>query len=242
MNRKKIIFFAYDLNIGGIESALVNLLDIIDYNKYDVTLILEKKEGINLNKINKNVQVEEYKLSKLKVKFFRKIVNFVKRYKWKLKNKDKYYFSCAYATYSKMGCKLAKLASKNNSLYVHSDYSYIYDTVQFKNFFNERDISKFKNIVFVSENSKNNFLKNYPDLENKTVVINNFIDSNNIIKLSNEVVLEKKDSKVLFVFVGRLDDSSKKLGRMLFVMKKLKENKVDSKLIVVGSGPDEKLC
>ena len=44
--KKKILFTAYSLDIGGIESALVNMLKILDYSKYDVTLLLEKKEGI----------------------------------------------------------------------------------------------------------------------------------------------------------------------------------------------------
>ena len=41
--KKKLLFTAYNLEIGGIETALVNLLDNIDYDKYEVTLVLEKK-------------------------------------------------------------------------------------------------------------------------------------------------------------------------------------------------------
>ena len=44
--KKKLLFFAYDLNIGGIEKALINLLNILDKDKYDITLMLEKKEGV----------------------------------------------------------------------------------------------------------------------------------------------------------------------------------------------------
>ena len=43
--KKRLIFFSYSLCIGGIETALVNLLNKINYDKYDVTLILIKKEG-----------------------------------------------------------------------------------------------------------------------------------------------------------------------------------------------------
>ena len=42
---KKILFSAYSLNIGGIETALVNLINyLVDQEKYDITLALEKKE------------------------------------------------------------------------------------------------------------------------------------------------------------------------------------------------------
>ena len=34
--KKKLLFTAYSLDIGGIESALVNLLNYIDYDKYEV--------------------------------------------------------------------------------------------------------------------------------------------------------------------------------------------------------------
>ena len=50
--KKKIIFITQALWIGGIETALVNLLNCIDYNEYDVTVLvcrasLEMKEKIN---------------------------------------------------------------------------------------------------------------------------------------------------------------------------------------------------
>ena len=38
--KKNIIFVSTALWIGGIESALVNLLNRIDYNKYNVTCLI----------------------------------------------------------------------------------------------------------------------------------------------------------------------------------------------------------
>ena len=70
---KKLLFTAYSLDVGGIETALVNLLQRLDYKKYEVTLILEKKEGIFLDQIPKEVQVMEYKISNHSFILFRKI-------------------------------------------------------------------------------------------------------------------------------------------------------------------------
>ena len=39
-NKKKIIFISQALWIGGIETALVNLINRLDYNKYDVTCLI----------------------------------------------------------------------------------------------------------------------------------------------------------------------------------------------------------
>ena len=41
---KKILFTSYNLGIGGIEKALVNLLSEFDYNKYQIDLILQDKD------------------------------------------------------------------------------------------------------------------------------------------------------------------------------------------------------
>lgn len=239
--KKKLIFFAYSLNVGGIENSLINLLNKIDYNKYDVTLVLEKKEGIFLNKVNKHVNVVEYKINNSKIMFYRKIYNYTKRFIWKLKNSNKYDFSCCYATYSLMASKLSKIASKNSSIYVHSDYTNILkSTKSFKSFFDIRGIDKFRKIIFVSNESKNNFCDIYPNLIDKTEVINNFIDYNKIIGLSNETIGEVKTKKNLFVFVGRLEEDSKKITRLLECFKSLCKNN-SAELWIIGDGDDKQL-
>ena len=53
---KKILFSAYSLDVGGIETALITLLKNIK-NDYEITLCLEKKEGIFLNELPQNVKI-----------------------------------------------------------------------------------------------------------------------------------------------------------------------------------------
>ncbi|MGE7780181.1 glycosyltransferase [Peribacillus sp. NPDC097264] len=45
MMKKKILITSFDLAIGGVERSLIGLLNQIDYNKYDVDLLLFKHEG-----------------------------------------------------------------------------------------------------------------------------------------------------------------------------------------------------
>jgi len=59
---KKILFAAYSLDVGGIETALINLLKEI-CNDYEITLVLEKKEGIFLKELPENINVIEYRKS-----------------------------------------------------------------------------------------------------------------------------------------------------------------------------------
>lgn len=42
---KKLLFAAYDMNIGGIETSLLTLLNYLADKQYDITLVLEKKQG-----------------------------------------------------------------------------------------------------------------------------------------------------------------------------------------------------
>ena len=58
---KKIVFCLNNLDYGGIETAFLNLANKLDYQKYDVTVILEKKEGVFLKDLDKRVKIIDYK-------------------------------------------------------------------------------------------------------------------------------------------------------------------------------------
>ncbi len=235
--KKDLLFADKNLEIGGIETAQVNLLNSLDYNKYDVTLILEEKKGSLLSRLNTNVKVKELKVSSNSIVVLRKIINMTRKLIFKIFNYHNYDFSCCYTTYSYSCNKIAKLSSKNNAFYIHSDYSYIYKKEsEFREFFDSRKVEEYKHLIFVSNESKDSFLKYYKNLEEKTHVLNNLVNVKEIIKKSQEEIIEKKsESKKLFVFVGRLDDSSKKLKRALELTKEIPE----IELWVIGDGPDK---
>lgn len=237
--KKDLLFTGVNLDIGGIEKSLVNLVNKIDKNKYNVSIILEKKEGELLEKLDKSIKVQEFSVSNNKNKIIRKMINFLKRLIYTVFNYHSYDFSCCYATYSYSGNKLARISSINNSIYIHSDYSFVYKELeQFRNFFDTRSICDFKHIFFVSNESCNRFLRVYPNLKSKCLVFNNFIDEEEVIKLSKEKIKETKPKdKTLFVFVGRLDDSSKKVSRAI----KLIKNLDNSILWIVGDGSSRDL-
>ena len=237
--KKELLFSINDLRVGGIETAIINLLNNIDYKKYNVTLVMEEKTGVLLKNVNKNVKVQELKVSNNKNVIIRKGINFIRKLNFSILNYHNFDFSCCYATYSLSANKIALTASKNNSIYVHSNYRYIYkDKTEFKNFFNCRNISSFRRIIFVANEAEKDFIKIYPELKNKCLVLNNFIDPDKILKLSTEKISEiHPKNKKLFVFIGRLDDSSKKVSRAINLLKSLS----DVNLLIVGDGPDRKM-
>ena len=234
-NKKDLIFSAVSMEIGGIEKALLNLVNRIDKNKYNVTIILERKEGELLNDIDTSVIVKELKVSNNKNIILRKIINSYRKLVYKIVNYHNYDFSCCYATYSYSSSKIALMSSMNSSLYVHSDYQYIYNEKEYKEFFDSRNIYDYKHIIFVSNESRESFEKVYNNLSDKLLVFNNFINVKEILKRSEESInITKEKNKKLFVFVGRLDDSSKKLKRAFQIVKDIKN--ID--LWVIGDGKD----
>lgn len=241
LNRKKkdLLFATVHFDMGGIETSLINLLNQIDYDKYNVTVVLEEKRGVLLNTVNKNVTIEEVKVSNHSNKIIRKATNLIRKLIYTIFNYNKYDFSCCYATYSLSSNKLSKISSKNNSLYVHSDYTILYkEKGDFYKFFNDRKVEDFRKILFVTNESRDNFIKEYKTLKDKCEVYATFTDVDVVIEKSREKISAKKPKdKTLFVFVGRLEDHSKKISRAINVVKNI-ENTV---LWIIGDGPDRKM-
>ena len=88
--KKRLLFAAYSLDIGGIEKALITLSNTLVEKGYDITVVLEKKQGRLLNELNDKIKVIEYPVSYSKIIFFRKMKNLFTRFLFKLKYKNKF--------------------------------------------------------------------------------------------------------------------------------------------------------
>ena len=185
---KKLLFAAYDLNIGGIEKALVTLVNKLDENGYDITLVLEKKQGVFLEELSHSIKIVEYTPNEDNNAIIRKIKNLLKRLMFILKYKNKFDFSACYATYSLPASFTARAASKNRALWGHADYLMLFNNEEkeVKHFFEKRKYNKFNHIVFVSEEGKKSFLKIFPEMSSKTIMCNNLINYKEIENLSNQ--------------------------------------------------------
>ncbi len=233
-----LLFTAVSLDIGGIEKSLVNLVNRIDQKKYNIDIILEEKKGIFLDKVNKNISIKEIKVNKNSNILVRKTINFLKKAIYKLFNYKNYDYSCCYATYSYSSSKLALNSSNNTCFYVHNDYRNIYkNEYDFREFFDSRNIRNYKNIIFVSNESKKGFIEIYKDLENKCKVFNNFIDVEEIIKLSEEIKITRENNHIVLLYVGRLDEYAKRISRQINLIKNI--SNLD--LWIIGDGPNRKI-
>ena len=261
---KKILFAAHSLELGGIETALITLLEELAKKEYEITLVLEKKEGIFLDTLNPKIKVIEYCPSNQKIVPIRKAINMFKQLKFKLKYKNKFDFAAAYATYSLSNGFVARTASENSALWVHLDYLTQNNNNEelTKNYYKELRCEEFKQIIFVSEEARENFLKLFPDCKEKAIYCNNLIDGEKILKKAEEPIIEsekgtvkqQKDTDnlranvvepeqkiITFLNVGRHDEKQKQLSKLIQVAEMLKQDGYKFKILFVGDGQDTNL-
>lgn len=243
---KKILFAAHDLGLGGIETALVALVNYLselkeeENYKYEITLVLEKKQGIFLKSLNNRIKIIEFTPCTDKIVFVRKMKNLFKQLLFKKKYKNKFDFSAAYATYSLPASFIARVASRNSALWCHMDYleQYHQNKEKVREFFEEKKYKEFRHIIFVSEQGKHTFKEVFPEAQN-VYAINNIIDYKRIKEKSNELLEEKIDKDtIIFLNVGRQEEEQKKLSRIIEASNKLRDEKLKFKVLLVGDGRD----
>ena len=244
VSMKKLLFSAHNLDLGGIETALVTLVNYLSNQGYDVTIALEKREGVFLERLHKEIKIIEYNTNTNKNIIIRKLCNLWNRIKFIVKYKNKFDFSASFATYSLASSFMARTASKNSALWGHSDYLTLYqgNTEEVKKFFQDIKVEEFKHIIFVTQKGANTFLEIFPNFKEKTIICNNLIDGENIIKKSHELVEDaQKENIPTFLNVGRHEERAKKLTRIIEATKMLKKENYQFRVLFIGDGEDTDL-
>lgn len=239
---KKLLFAAHDMNMGGIETSLVTLLNTLIEKEYAITLVLEKKEGILLSQLDSKINIIEYTPNASKNVLFRKIVNLSKRIRFSLKYKNKFDFSASYATYSLASSFVTRCASNNRALWGHADYMALFhqDETKFRQFFDKLNYQEYRHLIFVSKAAANSFIRIYPDQKEKVIYCNNMINETKIKNMAEEPIEFVKPEEYTFVNIGRHDELQKKLTRIIEASKQLKQEGYHFKVLFIGEGKDTK--
>lgn len=239
---KKLLFAAVDMDVGGIENALLTLLNYLVEKGYNITLVLEKRQGVFLDNLDNRINIIQYTPTKSKNIFIRKSINLMKRILFAIRYRSKFDFSASFATYSRIASFVARIASNNSVLWGHADYLELFngDEEKVKEFFNELHYDDFRRIVFVSKKACQSFIHVYPNVKDRVLFCNNLVDYEKIKDLANETIKKEKE-KYTFVNVGRHDEVQKKLTRIIEATKMLKEDNLDFEVLFIGEGKDTKL-
>ena len=243
--KKRVLIGTVNLEIGGIERTLIGLLKKIDYDKYDIDLLILKTNGDFINEIPDSVNI----ITPYKSKLLERIVNskniICKIIKHSLFNyftgklwtkKTKYHAAISYSGYYHFIDSYIMNSNANKKLiWVHTDLNFLYNNYKlFKYRFDltKKKYDNFDNIVCVSDSIKKEFLKLMPKKDDKTIVQWNIVDIN-----KNNGKYPILDGKIKLISVGRVCNQ-KRFDKLVFVHKKLIRDGLDVKTYLVGDGEE----
>ncbi|MBQ3427192.1 MAG: glycosyltransferase [Clostridia bacterium] len=234
---KKVLFFIDTLGHGGAEKVLVNLVNRLDRDKYDITLMTIFDEGVN-----RKYLYDDIKYKYIFKNVFRGNVMFFKLFtpKWLYKHfvRERYDLVVSYlegnTTRILSGCPFTdtkKLA------WVHIEMD---EKTRFYPYRSKKECKacydKFDRIVCVSNTVKDSFVYQLGELKGLCVKYNT-VDSDHIKKCAEEKTedINFDPECINIISVGRLIEQ-KSYKRLLSVLKNLIYKGFNVKLYIIGEG------
>lgn len=242
--KKNMIIYMPKLSYGGMEKALVNLINYAKLNeKYHLSLYLVYKGEMNYlellpNNINLVISCHG------KWNLFGKLTATIKltlRYIYHIFNK--FDISISYSYQHPILNSLTRFSSLNNLVYIHGNLMDGTDEKIVKRKAKINGYARFNKIICVSEDSKQ-ALKKIINREEKIYVVNNIIDGNEIIKKSEEKIddFNFKEGKVYFINVARHYEKYKKIVRIIQATNRLNNEGYNNfEVLLIGDGEDHTL-
>lgn len=248
--KKKILFTLVDLNVGGVQKTLLNILNNIDYKMYDIDVMLIKKNNSLISMLPKEVNVlyvSDYVDIADKKSFINRInknisiKGIIKKYKNKFNLK--YDVAIAFNGFNNYADFIAyAVNAQKKAIWVHNDFYNVIKNSKYKFLYNVmyklmgKKFAYFDNIVVVCDDvakTFNNLYKN--EYNDKTIVINNYIDDIEIIEKSKEKNKVKFGGEFNIVSTGRLC-KAKNFELLINIHKKLIDNGYSIKSYIIGDG------
>jgi len=240
--KKKILFVISTLLGGGAERILVDLVKNLDKELFDVTVLNISDEGIYIEEIKKHARYKSIYCKSKSCPELSVFLNGLDDSRISQFAIDEY-FDIEVAFLEDRSTQIvANSPNKKNKkiAWVHSDVinfpwtASLYESVAHQ----KETYQKFSQIAFVSESSKDSFVKKF-GIEKNLNVINNPIDIAAIREKANEkmdVQLPKK--RFTIVTIGRLQHE-KGFERLILIHKKLLSLGYDYDLWIVGEGKEK---
>ena len=249
---KKILIVAPSLAVGGMEKVLINLVNSLPQENYNITIKTIYDNFELASNLNENIKYSSFyktcknkKIDYIKVRLYTFMLKkFTPKLLYRLLIKERYDTEIAFFR----GAAVKIISGSNNYqsnklAWVHSDFTKC--TGIFDWFNNEEQTKnayrKFNKIVCVSQYAKEKFKERMGIKEN--VIVRYNINLTDDIKNKAEEKIEEKFNKNTFKVctVGRLVEA-KGYDRLLKIHKRLMDEELKHDLIIVGDGPDrEKL-
>lgn len=243
---KKIVFGITNLSIGGAEKTLVDLSNTL-CDKYDITILtlygqgeLEKKLSPNIKIINLYKNAFE-KINSIKKFLISLRLLFMKKNIYKKYIKNKFDIEIAFLEGPITNLFSVKNKQTKKIAWIHTNISLIFGNnlkAKIKKIINKKIYNKYDNLVFISQSALDNFNNTF-NINVEKHVINNYININNILELSNEEIDFKYDKNTInFLSVCRLV-KPKAINRLIKIHSKLLAEGYYHKFYIIGDGPEK---
>lgn len=260
---KKILIVNNNLDMGGIQKSLMNLLKEV-HKEYDITLLLFSKSGILLKDVPNDVKIItpnkcyqmlglpksalkhhplmfclKYLLLKYTSVFSRRsAMRVLGLFQKKIKGYDVVisYSHLPNHKYFANGCGdfvLDKVVCRHKICLIHCDYLHS----GFMSEENNREYDEFDRIACCSDSVKSRFIQGTKISENKVYTLRNFYDFD-IIKLANHKPYVYEDNCINLLSVARLS-SEKGIDKAIDVLAATERK--DIKYYIAGDGPQKDL-
>lgn len=245
---KKVLITTESLTIGGVETALISLLDFLSKCNVEVDLFCLEKGALEDEFLKRtNVNIIPVSIPKNRIIYLIKkslcVKSLLKKYS-KIHNK-KYDVAIAYYglnNYSDLFAAAANASKKyiwvHYNFYEHLKISNKKFLMKLRNKFLKSKFVHFDKIVPVSISGEEGFKKVFSGFDEKLFVINNLIDVNSIRNKALEKNVKLSGSKKL-VYSGRLEEY-KRVDKLICEFAKAKKHLKDIKLYIIGDGSAKK--
>ena len=248
--KKKILFVITQFYKGGAETSLLNLFHCLDSQKYEVDFLVlnqieyqdatslmgEVPEWIHVFDAVKH-QRHGLKLEQLAGEVYRRIFHtetYVKSAASFVKH-QKYDVAISFGEWLSPAFLVKKVNAVKKYVWIHID-------LDKADFVNKEELVKYDSritgYIFASEKSRQSSIHRCPQMTEKSIVVHNILNRQNILSRSAEDVTLPQANDSFLLSVGNLR-VEKNYPRQIEVMRILKEKKIPIKWICVGSTVDK---
>ena len=251
----KVLFVIHQLNLGGVQKALISALNALDYSKNEVTLYVRKSRMDLLPQVNRNVS--KIIINQDTTKYYRKPhalwlqlllkINNSQKTKQKLddyivssqmKYEKVHYFSddveydLAVSYIQSYTAKFVdeNVKAKRKVMFYHGSTDVLHDG-------NETARQHFERIYCVSKGAQKAVQGFYPQYAEKIDCLENYVDAESVRQKANEFVPNYPMDKLILCSCGRIT-SVKGYDLAVGAAEILKKSGLDFKWYFVGDGVD----
>lgn len=263
--KKNVLFRSGSLRMGGLERVLIEVLQTIDKEKYNISLIIDDDCGED-NIFEKDIPKDiKY--------YFLKSQDLIKKAEYYKEKRKNIFYKLMYNLYMNLEtfimCReskkilkeigevdvlidfdagaskyIDKLNVKKKIVWIHNSIPKLKKKKSKIERFGKR-LEKYDKVVAICDEMKDELQKIYPKIKEKIIRIYNPFNFERILSLKdNSSELNERQKKLLeneyVLAISRLDTVQKDYKTLILAFKELKSKGINKKLYIIGDGPSKK--